>query len=186
MSSIDFQNGFVCGMATKGLTRSGEYYKPLVWNDEGIYDYFYIDFKKSMEFFSIGMFTSSIIIHDSVQIDVQRIQQVTPAVYKIYCDISNKPFGITILNKKTTLLSFSGGVILPIFSVHMYIEGQEHLERLRYIYDRCNFPKLFSDIDEDMDIELAESEDIDTIAESIVLNLNFISDVTENVNISLI
>jgi len=28
MSDIDFQNGFVCGMATKGLIKSGVRYEP--------------------------------------------------------------------------------------------------------------------------------------------------------------
>ena len=83
MSNIDFQNGFVCGMATKGLTRSGEYYKPIIWNDSGEYSYFYIDFKKSMEFFTLGMFNESIIVHDSEQLPVKGIENISPSVYKI-------------------------------------------------------------------------------------------------------
>ena len=53
--SIEFQNGFLCGMATKGLTRSGEYYKPDIWNDEGVYTHFYIDFRREVAPFSTGM-----------------------------------------------------------------------------------------------------------------------------------
>ena len=74
MSDIDFQNGFLCGMATKGLVRSGELYKPLIYNDSGVYSYFYIDFRRAMQAFSTGMFAESIIIHDSSQINVTNVQ----------------------------------------------------------------------------------------------------------------
>ena len=34
--SIEFQNGFICGMATKGLIKSGVQYEPIIYNDEGL------------------------------------------------------------------------------------------------------------------------------------------------------
>jgi len=68
VSDIDFQNGYICGMATKGLVKTGDPYEPKVWNDSGEYSYFYIDFKQSLSDFSMGMLTESIIVHDSVQI----------------------------------------------------------------------------------------------------------------------
>ena len=107
MSEIDFQNGFLCGMATNGLTRSGEIYKPTVWNDSGVYDYFYIDFRRAMEQFSMGMLAQSIIVYDSVQIPITDYEFISPGVYKIYADISNKMKGVTVINKKTSLLSYN-------------------------------------------------------------------------------
>ena len=53
MDSISFQNGFVCGLATKGLVKSGAIYEPEAYNDAGVYNFFYIDFKRVMEPFSI-------------------------------------------------------------------------------------------------------------------------------------
>lgn len=73
MSDIDFQNGFICGMATKGLVRSGELYKPIIWNDEGVYSYFYIDFRRAMEPFSTGVWNESVVIHDSEQIKATNV-----------------------------------------------------------------------------------------------------------------
>ena len=55
MDSVSFQNGFVCGIATKGLVKSGALYEPTIWNDSGIYNYFYIDFRRTMQAFSLGM-----------------------------------------------------------------------------------------------------------------------------------
>ncbi len=185
MSNVDFQNGFICGMATKGLTRSGEYYKPIVWNDDGVYNYFYIDFKKSMDFFSIGMFNSSIIIYSYDQLDVYKIEQISSTTYKIYCDLSNKPAGITILNKKTSLLSFVGRMTLPVFSIHMYIQGQEKLEQLKYIYDMYNYQKLISDVLDNINIVLRGGRDIGSISESSITNTDFIKNIVENVNIVL-
>lgn len=160
MSSIDFQNGFICGMATKGLTRSGEYYKPLVWNDEGIYNYFYIDFKKSMEDFTLGMLQESIIVHDTVQLPITNLEKVSSSIYKIYCDITNKRSGITILNKKTSLLAFEGGQQLPIFSIHIYINGQDKYERFKYMYQVAKTKELKfpEDIETNVDVRLRETE----------------------------
>ena len=87
MSAIDFQNGFITGMATKGLVRSGDLYKPLCWNDEGDYSYFYIDFRRVMSGFSSGMFNESIIVHDSEQLKVTQIVQAeTENPYNIITD----------------------------------------------------------------------------------------------------
>ena len=184
MSNIDFQNGFVCGMATKGLTRSGEYYKPIIWNDSGEYSYFYIDFKKSMEFFTLGMFNESIIVHESMQLTVREIEYVSPSVYKIVCDIRDRIFGITILNKVTSLLAFSGGEKLPVFSVHIFIDGQDRYERLKYTYDTCGFIDLDSGIFEDNDIDISsERIDVSAIKEDEIFILSLIPD--ESINISL-
>ena len=63
MADIDFQNGFICGMATKGLVRSGELYKPLVWNDGGVYDDFYIDFRQVVSDFSPAQFAEFVKVY---------------------------------------------------------------------------------------------------------------------------
>lgn len=74
MDQISYQNGFVCGMATKGLVRSGQLYQPIIYNDTGVYDYFYIDFRRALEPFSLGMWNESIVVHDSVQLEVSGIE----------------------------------------------------------------------------------------------------------------
>ena len=139
MDKVSFQNGFIAGMATKGLVRSGNLYQPLCWNDEGVYSYFYIDFRRSMEAFSLGMFDQSVIVHDSTQLSVTNIEFVSSGIYKVYCDISGKTHGITVLNKKTSLLAFSSGEQLPVFSTHFYVAGIDSYINLKYIYETADF-----------------------------------------------
>ena len=74
MDQISYQNGFICGMATKGLIRSGQLYQPVIWNDEGVYDYFYIDFRRALEPFSLGMWNESIVVHDNEQLTVTGVE----------------------------------------------------------------------------------------------------------------
>lgn len=135
MSEIDFQNGFICGMATKGLVRSGEQYKPTVWNDSGVFGYFYIDFRRAISTFSLGMFNESIIVYDSERITVTDTNVVSTGVYKVFCDLTGKNRGVTVINKKTTLLSFVNGQPLPVFSVMFYISGIEPMMRMAYAFD---------------------------------------------------
>lgn len=140
MDQISYQNGFICGMATKGLVRSGQLYQPIIYNDAGVYDYFYIDFRRALEPFSLGMWNESIVIHDSVQLSVSQVIEVSFGVYKVYCDFRNKIHGITVLNKKTGRLRFaSTGERVPVFSTHMFIEGQDKYIDGGYIYDKCNY-----------------------------------------------
>lgn len=132
---IAFQNGFVCGMATRGLVQTRTAYEPTIYNDEGVYTYFYLDFKRGVTPFSIGMFNLSMIVHDSEQLEVSHIEYVSTGLYKVWCDIANKIHGITLINKVTTLLSFLNGDPIPSFSVHMYIDGIDMYENLQYMYD---------------------------------------------------
>ena len=138
MDQVSFQNGFICGMAAHGLVRSGELYKPTVYNDSGVYTYFYLDFRRTLQPFSLGMFNESVIVYDSQQVAVTRIEQTGATVYKVYCDIASKIHGITVLNKKTTRMRFTTGELLPVFSVHMFIEGQSAFIDGAYVYDSSN------------------------------------------------
>ena len=55
---------------------SGAVYEPVIYNDEGVYNYFYIDFLKAVAPFSLGMWNESIIVHDDAQIIVSDVKQV--------------------------------------------------------------------------------------------------------------
>lgn len=139
MSDIDFQNGFLCGLATKGLIKTGSQYEPILWNDEGIYSYFYIDFKRAIAPFSLGMLTESIIVYGDVQIPITGFEKVSSSVYKIFCDISNKPKGVLVFNRRSTLLTYTNGQKLPVFSTLFFVLGQDSFESLDYAYDMSNF-----------------------------------------------
>lgn len=143
MTDIDFQNGFLCGMATKGLIKTGAAYEPSCWNDEGIYNYFYIDFHRALSAFSMGMLAQSIIIHDSVQLMINDFDYVSQGVYKIYVDLADKVKGVTVINKETGILNFSNGSKVPAFSVMFYVSGLDRYERLHYIYEAEDIENLF-------------------------------------------
>ena len=75
MDSISFQNGFVCGIATKGLVKSGATYEPEAYNDAGVYNFFYLDFRRVLEPFSMGMASESIIVSASSVLPVTDVKQ---------------------------------------------------------------------------------------------------------------
>lgn len=135
MSNIDFENGFVCGMATKGLTRSGQFYRPNIWNDNGIYTYFYIDFKLPIETFSVGMLKESLILYDSEEIDISNFEKISGSVFKIFCNISDKTKGVTVINKKSSLLVFTNNSFVPAFSVMFYVAGLASIIRKAYAFE---------------------------------------------------
>ena len=136
MDQTSFQNGFICGLATKGLVRSGQLYQPLAYNDKGVYSYFYLDFRRILEPFSIGMFADSIIISASSVLSVMQTEQVSATVYKIYCDISSQLKGVVVANKKTTRLRFSNGEIVPVFSIWFAVSGLDSQLDVGYFYDK--------------------------------------------------
>lgn len=187
MSDIDFQNGLIVGLAARGMVKSGITYQPRVWNDEGVYDYFYIDFKRGMEPFSLGMFEQSIIIHDSEQLYATGITKVSTGVYKVICDISGRYQGITVLNKKTSLLSFTTGQRLPPFSIHFFVSGIDSYERLRYCYDICTFSDgiRIDGVSCDVDIDTSAGIITDDFYEDTSFSLFSEAMAVESVNLAL-
>jgi hypothetical protein len=185
MSNIDFQNGFISGMSTRGLTRSGEYYKPRIWNDSGIYDYFYIDFKGQLNDFSLGMFLESIIVYDSEQIIVTDINFISSGVYKVFADIEGKINGVTVINKKSTLLTFTSGRILPVFSTIFYVEGVTPYVRKAYIYEKVNIGiSNIINTDDRYDVEFTGYFTNFEVQESVLLDNNNILTTSEIVDVS--
>lgn len=151
IDKVSFQNGFLCGMATKGLVRSGEYYKPTCWNDDGVYTYFYIDFHRAIEEFSLGMFLESIIVYDSEEIQVTGVEQVSSTVYKVCADIADRLYGVTVINKKSGLLTSVSGARLPVFSVMFYVEGLDTYARKAYKFETAEYPDNIIAADETID-----------------------------------
>ena len=139
--SIEFQNGFICGMATKGLIKSGVQYEPIIWNDEGTYDYFYIDFKRAVQPISFGMLADSIVAYTTASLSITAVDRLSSSLYKVYCDISSKPNGVTIIHKTPTALYFADGKQVPSFSVHFFVSGQPQHINVKYIYEIADVPK---------------------------------------------
>ena len=133
--SVEFQNGFLCGMATKGMLRTENQYEPKIWNDSGVFTYFYVDFKRSLEEFSLGMLRESIVLHDSIQFEIKNFEYSAPGIYKVYCDLSDKTKGVTLINKAASLLNFASGRKVPPFSTMFYVAGLGSMVRKAYAYE---------------------------------------------------
>lgn len=190
MSDIDFQNGFICGMATKGLVRSGELYRPIIWNDDGVYGYFYIDFRREVTLFSTEMWNESVVVHDSVQIKATDVIDQTGGIYKIVCDISDRPHGITVMNKKTSRLRFASGEAIPVFSVHMFIAGQDAYIDGGYVYERQVDQEILllstiGTVAEISTFEAWENQYMDAIIESYIFVADYFASTAENASVSL-
>jgi hypothetical protein len=190
MSDIDFQNGFLCGMATKGLSRSGNMYEPTIWNDSGIYTYFYIDFRRALEPFSLGMLTESLIVSDGVNnLTITGFEAVSTSVYKIYCNIADKINGVMVFNKKNTRLRLATGDPLPVFSVLFYVAGITTYLQLQYIYETDTFvgADFVNSETESDDLTLLSIVDTGEISESdTYAAADFVNSVTETASVVLV
>lgn len=182
-SEVDFQNGFICGMATKGLIK-GSIYSPIVWNDFGIYTHFYIDFKRGLLPFSLGMLEESLIVHDSTQLAVTKVEKISESVYKLVCDIAGKNRGITVLNKATSFLKFLDGHKVPVFSIHIFIAGIVPYIDYGYLYEYATLPLIGADYVEYFNNTDWFSIETASITETIQY-VEVYSMVTENINMSL-
>ena len=164
---------------------SGAVYEPVIYNDEGVYSYFYIDFLKAVAPFSLGMWNESIIIHDDAQVPVTNVVKVSDRLYKVYCDLSDKIHGITVLNKATSRLRFSiGGAKMPVFSVHSYIKGLVSYDSTTYLYETENFPAFSGSITEAIANDFWTAIDAGDISESVTFAFAH-GTITETTNILL-
>ena len=193
MDSISFQNGFVCGMASKGLVKSGAIYEPVAYNDAGVYDFFYLDFKRVMEPFSIGQFNESVIVSGTGILTVSQVTQATnesgnklSGVYKVYCDLSAQTHGIVIVNKAKSRLCFSSGEQTPSFSIPMYVSGLPSYIDGGYLYDCAELWTFEGSVTENESFALADSADMDSISESCSFNPSILNAaITETPTITL-
>lgn len=186
MDSISFQNGFVCGIATKGLVKSGAAYEPVAYNDAGVYDFFYLDFRRVLEPFSMGMFSESIIVSASSVLPVTDVKQYGDTVYKVFCNISNQPKGVSISNKKSTRLHFWNGEPVPAFSVWFSVAGQAVYMDAGYLFDKCDFTTFNTTTSENENIVLSDAFSIDEISERTTFSPTILSATTaENAAVTL-
>ena len=122
-------------------------------------------------------------MYDSEAVPVTGIEYVSNGLYKVYCDISDKTRGVTVVNKKSTLLTTSNGYMLPVFSVIFYVEGLDTYIRRAYVYENvelcCTSELAISDVETtDFNEYILRATASDLIEDWLSLN------VSESVNIS--
>ncbi|MFI3115567.1 MAG: hypothetical protein R3Y12_05455 [Clostridia bacterium] len=187
MSDIDFQNGFICGMATRGLVKSGQSYEPLVWCDVGNYDYFYIDFYKAVSPFTLTMLTSSIVVRTLSNKEIIRFEKISNSVFKIYCDISDGSRGVIMTNHSQSYLNFTSGIRVYAFVITFYPTGMEYNTDLAYVFDDVNYTnvnqELLKDV-ENVDFKIRQNSKYNFMDKTTYASTNNLKG-TDNVTIEL-
>ena len=109
-------------------------YRPRVWNDEAIYDYFYIDYKRAVGSFSYGRFrNASVVVGTTGEIIPDNAERISARIYKIYADIRNEK-QVRIFCTEGRGLVFADGDNVPGFGVDFWVDGEEP-HQTGYIYD---------------------------------------------------
>lgn len=117
----------------------GEAYAPNVYNDEGIYTHFYVDFLSDMLPFSFGMVSESLIVlGGSNAIPITGFEKINNRKYKCIVNISNQEL-ITFINKKTGWLCLDSGESLPAFSTGFIPFGIYPTFRPAYAYENIKY-----------------------------------------------
>lgn len=135
MQGID-KRSLAIGMAIGGRYNCeiNTRYSPRVWNDPGIYDYFYIDYKRAVGSFSFGRFrNASALVGTTGALIPSNVEQVSPRVYKIHADISQE-LQVRIFSNEGLGLTFSDGEPIPGFGVSFWVDEAAPHE-LPYLYD---------------------------------------------------
>lgn len=114
-------------------------YVPRIWNDTGVYTYFYIDFKKPLAAFSIGMWVDSILIMGNALLTPTSVEKINASTYKVYVPLSDLYHGLFVTSKRPTRLYTEIGKEVPAFAVHMNVDGLSYYLDAAYIYDRISY-----------------------------------------------
>lgn len=111
-------------------------YAPTVWNDSGMFSYFYIDFRQSVELFSLGMLAESITLlaGGSVVLPITSFERLSNSRYRMYCNLAGQET-VAVVNKREGWLRFAGGERVPTFSQSLVIAGATGYFKPAYIYD---------------------------------------------------
>ena len=126
-------------------------YRPHVWNDEGEYSFFYLDFLKPVASFSPAQLMECVMVHgNGTEIDITNVEKVDDRVVKIFCNLNNQTSGVQVYGCVNSWLSFANGQSMPEFTVAFNVAGLSTTITLAYVYDTVNLPSFEMDCDEDI------------------------------------
>lgn len=127
------------GMAIGGKWNLGgvEGNSPTCWNDEGQYDHFYIDFKRSISDFTYGQFNSSVYILGATGfIKITDAKKYSNTVALVYADISTLSHGVIVVGKSNSWIKLLTGGSVPKFISMFYVNGLENYIDLAYLLEQ--------------------------------------------------
>lgn len=133
--NIEFQNGLIVGLATRGLIKSGRTYEPLVYIDQGQYSYFYVDFKKALQPFSLGILVESINVYsNNGALNLLFFERVSPSIVRIYCNLPQNQ-RIVVEGRNDGYLTFVTGEKVPQFFVNFFTGVEIPTFKPAYVYE---------------------------------------------------
>lgn len=169
---------------TRFATEGG--YSPSVWNEDGDYSAFYVNFGSQLSPFSVGMASESLIVFDSAALQITKVQNIGGGIYKFSCNIAGKYQGVTVTNKETSLLTFANGNKVPPFSVHFFVAGIVSYERLHYLYEMVQLGlPILDNASEAFDTTGWDMMPPAGVSETCAIGISAISDAVEIVTIIL-
>lgn len=135
---------FATGLAIGGQWNLGEVKVGDVvecWNDEGVYDCFYMKFKKAVKEFSYGQFKNTVkvysIANDSY-IPITGVTRISGTQFKVNCDISGENSGVIVIGLPTAYMQYESGSAVPKFISAFYVSGIETMRTYAYVWDKAS------------------------------------------------
>ena len=178
---------FATGLAIGGQWNLGEVKAGDVvecWNDEGVYDYFYMKFKKAVKEFSFGQFSNTVKVY-SVTNDkylvVTATERMSGTQFKVSCDISGETSGIIVIGLPTAYLQYESGSSVPKFISAFYASGLEKIYNIAYAWDSVMLISGEYGIAENLNIYIFATNSI--VAEEDIVLSNALLGVEESVYI---
>lgn len=133
---------FATGLAIGGQWNLGEVKTGDVvecWNDEGIYDYFYMKFKKAVKEFSYGQFVNTVKVYSVARdsyIPITDVTRISGTQFKVNCDISGENSGVIVIGLPTAYLQYESGSAVPKFISAFYVSGIATMKTYAYVWDK--------------------------------------------------
>lgn len=129
-------------------------YKPVIWNDSGVYSYFYMNFQKPMADFSPAQFMECVMVQGNAGLlTITDAIKVSDMVVKVFCNIDGQTSGLQVYGKASSWLTFANGRSTPEFTVAFTVAGLSTNITLAYVYDTMTLRPTVEAIVEDVFFE---------------------------------
>ena len=121
-----FLQGIAVGKSLRGWSSGYGTATPKCWNDEGNYDYFYIDYLLPLSGLTLAMFhLSTRIMCNTGELEATDIEAVDSSTYKIYCPISKAANGwIAVTGYNSSWVKYDSGLSVPEYSSIFWLDGK--------------------------------------------------------------
>ena len=127
MEKRSFLAGLAAGRSLKGwsgIRGAGESLAPLCWNDAGVSNCFYIDYRAPLREFSYGRFCNKTVIFGADgEIIPAEAELVSGGVVRVWADLSGQT-QVRIFGNSRDGLWFSDGRAVGAFAAEFWMDGQ--------------------------------------------------------------